>query len=201
MKKLKIFLLVSLLCTLFYTSSIAGISILPVDKFTNKYDAIIKKETKRHFGPTFNWKFFKAQIAAESAFNPKAISPVGAKGLLQVMPGTMNDIVKKSKWIKNDSFNPRWNIAAGIWYNAKLYKTWSSPRPFNDRMCLVFASYNAGLGNPLKAQKLCLSSKNKTNCNLWLPIREQAPNVSTWKYHETFGYVTKIMYFMGYKMY
>jgi hypothetical protein len=46
-------------------------------------------------------------------------------------------------------------------------------------MALTFASYNAGLGNPLKAQKLC---KNETNmeCNLYSQVVKYSERVSSW---------------------
>ena len=64
----------------------------------------------------------------------------------------------------------------------------------------MFASYNAGLGNPLKAQKLCLASETDV-CNLWINIRGYASEVRTWRYEETLGYVTRIFKFMGKKDY
>jgi len=169
----------------------------PVDNFTDKYDEHYSKYSKRYFGMVFDWVWFKAQAQAESGQNPSIVSPVGAAGVLQIMPNTMVWIVKRDSSILNDRFSARWNINAGIYYDAYLYGQWKSPRPDLDRIALMFASYNAGIGNILKAQKICKGA----NCNLWNPIKERGVLVSSWKEEETIGYVTKIFKFMGYAGY
>ncbi len=169
---------------------------IPVDGFPKKFDVYFKKNSKRYFGPGFDWRWFKAQSMAESGLNPEAISPVKAKGLMQIMDFTRRELDRKMK-TKGNPFDPRWNIAAGIFYDRQLYNQWKSPRPEIDRLCLMFASYNAGLGNPLKAQKICL--RKKTECNTWGSIKSFSDSVNTWKHEETLGYVTKITKFMGHE--
>jgi len=157
--------------------------------WTNKYDRYFRKYTKRYFGPGFEWKWFKAQAIAESNLNHNAKSWVNAKGIMQIMPRTFNEIKKK-----NPSFvdinEPRWNIAAGVYYDKQLYKKWKAPRPFNDRMSFTFASYNAGLNTVLKAQKVC--KETGLNENLWHNISTVAPKVPRWRHKETLGYIDKI---------
>lgn len=46
-------------------------------------------------------------------------------------------------------------IQAGAYYMAKLRAAWTAPRPEDDRHRLALASYNAGLGNILAAQRAC----------------------------------------------
>ena len=76
----------------------------------------------------------KAVVTTESCFNTKAVSPVGAQGLMQLMPNTAN-------WLKvNDLNNPEQNLRAGVRYLAYL------KGKFNSRD-LVLAAYNAGPGN------------------------------------------------------
>lgn len=169
----------------------------PIDKLANRYDEYYKKYSKYYFSIVFDWNWFKAQAQAESGQNPSAVSPVGAAGVLQLMPKTMDWIVKRDPSIVNDRFTARWNINAGIYYDSYLYKQWSSPRPDLDRIALMLASYNAGIGNILKAQKICKGS----SCNLWGPIKSKGSLVSTWKESETINYVTKIFKFMGYEGY
>lgn len=102
------------------------------------------------------WKFFKAQLLQESRLDPKAVSYVGASGLGQIMPKTWEELVKKLHFpVYATVWTPEYNIHASAYYQATRIKQWSSPRPINDRMNLGLASYNAGLGNILKAQKLC----------------------------------------------
>jgi len=158
-------------------------------KWTNKYDQYFRKYTKRFFAAGFDWKWFKAQAIAESNLREDAKSWVNAKGLMQIMPKTFHEIKKK-----NPSFvdinEPRWNIAAGIYYDHKLFRKWKAKRPFDDKMNFTFASYNAGFRNIVKAQNVC--RKHGLNENLWPNIRRIAPRVRGWRHEETVSYVEKI---------
>ena len=153
------------------------------DKWTNEYDQYFRKYTKRYFGVGFDYLWFKSQAVAESALDKNAESWVGAKGLMQLMPETFKEIAPSNA----DIWQPRWNIELGIKYDYRLYEEWSSPRPFNDRMAFTFASYNGGMGNILKAQKMC-----KKECNLWKNVKEVGNKVNTWKQKETIHYVDRI---------
>lgn len=79
----------------------------------------------------------KAVIHAESCFDKKAVSRVGARGLMQLMPGTASDLGV------DNSFDPNQNIRGGTQYLSQLQKQ------FND-FDLVLAAYNAGPQNVLK---------------------------------------------------
>jgi soluble lytic murein transglycosylase-like protein len=76
----------------------------------------------------------RAVIHAESAFNPMAVSNKGAQGLMQLMPGTADDLGV------NDAFDVAQNIAGGAKYLAQLLKD------FNGDTQLATAAYNAGEG-------------------------------------------------------
>jgi len=171
--------------------SCASLSIKkPIDRFSNKYDVYFKKASKRYFSVGLDYRWFKAQAFAESNLNPTAVSPVGAKGIMQIMDPTYKEISNKTNIIGN-VFNARWNIMAGIYYDSYLYNQWRAPRPELDRLALMFASYNAGLGNILKAQKICT-----TDCNYWHAIKLSGPYVHSWKEEETINYVHKILQLM-----
>lgn len=77
----------------------------------------------------------KAIIQVESNFNHKAVSRVGAKGLMQIMPFTAKELGKKKAL---DSRDPRANVLAGARYFRSLINQ------FEGNVKLAVAAYNAG---------------------------------------------------------
>jgi len=78
-----------------------------------------------------------AVVQVESAFNPRAISRKGARGLMQLLPATARRFGLPRK---KDLFNPQKNLEAGI-----KYLKWLSER-FSGDAARVLAAYNAGEG-------------------------------------------------------
>jgi len=95
----------------------------------NKYDDIINR-TANKFG--LDSALIKAIIKAESNFNHNAVSPVGAQGLMQLMPQTAYALSV------DDSFHPEKNIDGGARYLRYLLKT------YRGDLSLALAAYNAG---------------------------------------------------------
>jgi len=115
-----------------------------VDDWSEKYDDHFRKNSKHYFGPNLDWRWFKAQAIAESGLDPDAKNKkTGACGIMQILPGTYKDIRKKNAHFK-DVLAPRWNIAAGIYYDRLLYTKWRSPPAGDERLFFSFGSYNAG---------------------------------------------------------
>lgn len=75
----------------------------------------------------------RAVIATESAFDPTAVSPKGAQGLMQLMPATARELRVKNVW------NPMDNIGGGARHLARLVKRYAD-------LSLALAAYNAGEG-------------------------------------------------------
>lgn len=155
-----------------------------------KYDGYFKKYSKHFFGPGFDWRYFKSQAIAESNLQADAKSHVGAKGIMQIMPKTFEEIKYKNPSIKGSSQQPKWNIAAGIYYDRQIWKLWKAKRPFQDKLAFMFGSYNAGKGNILKAQRI--AEKKGINPNLWSSIEKTLYRVTGKNSKETIGYVDKI---------
>lgn len=131
----------------------------------------------------FDWRIIKAQAWQESRFDRKAISPAGARGIMQLMPGTAQDLGV------DDTEDAAQNIDAGVCYFADLYNEWSWPRPEIDRIALALASYNAGLGNILEAQELAGGAVG------YADIIHELERVTGRHSRETTEYVRKILWF------
>ena len=160
--------------------------------WTTKYDTHFRKYTKRYFGPGFDWHWFKSQGVAESGLRNHAVSNVGAVGIMQILPSTYGDIHKKSPYLSAGTLSdPRWNIAAGIFYDRILYKRWlktldqSTPE---DDLYMTFASYNAGHGKISRVLKK--AAKQTGNIEGWDDIKHHVPS-------ETRNYVSRIKFLMG----
>jgi len=98
-------------------------------EYIKEYGSIINQASKR-FG--IDAHFIRAIIKAESGFDHKATSSKGAQGLMQLMPGTANDMAVE------DPFDPEENIFGGARYFSLLLKRFK-----NDKI-LALAAYNAG---------------------------------------------------------
>lgn len=96
---------------------------------SSQYDQLIAKYSERH---KVDFNLIKAVIKAESNFNPRAVSRKGAKGLMQLMPGTAVRLGVQ------DIFDPEENIASGVRYLRYLIDL------FNQDLKRSLAAYNAG---------------------------------------------------------
>jgi len=98
------------------------------DRF-NRYDAWIREGARLYRIPE---ELVRAVIKCESDFDPRAVSPTGAQGLMQLMPATALRMQVR------DAFDPRENILGGTRYLRVLANT------FSGDLELTVAGYNAG---------------------------------------------------------
>lgn len=106
--------------------------------FPVKYkEEIIANSQKYNLPP----KLVASVINVESGYNKDAVSKVGAKGLMQIMPATANEIATKLNIETYDILNEPTNIEFGCYYLSYLLSR------YNNNLVLALASYNAGLNN------------------------------------------------------
>lgn len=100
------------------------------DKESAEFDRLIRESCER-YGVEF--ALVKAVVKAESAFDPLALSPAGARGLMQLMPDTA------ALQGVTDVHDPRDNIDGGVRHLRLLLDR------FRGNLTLTLAAYNAGL--------------------------------------------------------
>jgi soluble lytic murein transglycosylase-like protein len=96
-----------------------------------RYDQWIREAASLYQIPE---ALIRAVIRVESDFDPRAVSPANARGLMQMIPETAE------RMMVTDIFDPRQNIFGGVRYLRVLANT------FNGDLALTVAAYNAGEG-------------------------------------------------------
>jgi soluble lytic murein transglycosylase len=108
---------------------------------SDRYDSLIHHYAAQRSVP---WTLIKAQIRQESRFDPEAVSPRGAVGLMQFMKPTWED-AKRFTPLPNDADrrNPEHSIAAGC-----AYMRWILDQlAVQGDMTKALVAYNYGIGN------------------------------------------------------
>lgn len=168
------------------------LSLLPVTSsatlFSDEWDAEFRSSTEVYLPVGYDWRMLKAQCYQESLLDPFAMSPVGASGLCQFMPGTWAGAISAGVVDRpEDVWLPESSIRAAGWYMGRLHRTWKAKRPAIDRAMLSMASYNAGAGHLIKAQRICDGK------NLYRQIIPCLPQVTGHHAKETKTYVERIV--------
>lgn len=123
-----------------------------------------------------DWKMVAAVAFKESRFNPTAVGGGGAFGLMQFMP-----FVAKKYGI-SESSTPTDQIYAGTKLLKNMYKLWKSIPSEEQRIKFMLASYNAGQGHVLDAQRLAV--KYGMNPLVWdNNVQIMVQNLSLSKYY------------------
>ena len=142
----------------------------------SRYRKFIKAAAKKH---GFDWHLIVAQIYQESQLNPLAKSSAGARGLMQILPGTARSLGV------NDIYNPVENINAGVLYLKTLYDQYKSIEGA-DRLLMALAAYNAGRGHVEDARRLAI--KKNLDPDSWESLKKTLPLLRYRKYYKKSKY-------------
>lgn len=123
----------------------------------SKFDELFKK-----YAPDlgWDWRLLAALCFQESRFDPNAQSWAGAKGLMQLIPGTAKE------YNLTKLTDPEGNVRAGVRYLKWIDDYWKEQIPDStERQKFVLASYNVGLGHIIDAVRL--ADKYGANAEIW----------------------------------
>ena len=167
-----LYIVLAFLCTVFWLTLVFGAAYKIVEK-NYLYPLCYKDEiiaTAREYD--IDTALLFAIVKTESGFNPQAVSPKGAVGLMQILPSTARFIAEKKDITDYDLSDVRVNLDFGAYY-------WGYLTAKFDGVFETAAAYNAGEG----------TDKN------WLNNREYSADgkrLDVIPYPETAAYVKKI---------
>ncbi len=123
------------------------------------YDDLLRGQAER-LG--WDWRLLAALVYQESRFRPDAVSPAGARGLMQIMPATAR------RYGLKQTFHPEHNIRAGVENLLMLSELWMRVPDPDERLKFVLAAYNVGVGHVLDARQL--ARKYGKNPDRWRDV-------------------------------
>ncbi|MFC4364114.1 transglycosylase SLT domain-containing protein [Simiduia curdlanivorans] len=145
-------------------------------RFPLAFESVVKAEAKNQ---AMDANLLFAIARQESAFSPDAKSPVGALGLMQLMPATAKQTAKKAgiTYRKHDLLSPETNVALGSRYLNEMLGR------FNGNPAFAAAAYNAG---PHRVTQWLSQGRDQLPLDVW---------IETIPFKETRGYVQNVMVF------
>ncbi|MCP4494927.1 MAG: transporter substrate-binding domain-containing protein [Gammaproteobacteria bacterium] len=127
------------------------------------FDNLVQKYADKY---GFDWRLITAQMFQESGFNPDAKSPIGARGLMQLMPRTAHSMGVRKIDDPDDS------ILGGVKYMDWLRDRFDNELPIAERLWFSLAAYNAGVGHVHDARRLARNLGHDPD--RWFENTEQA---------------------------
>ncbi|MFH1080643.1 MAG: transglycosylase SLT domain-containing protein [Pseudomonadota bacterium] len=131
----------------------------------NRWDSLIQSSVQ-NLWPEMDWRLIKCQVRQESAFNPRAVSPCGAIGLMQIMPATGQSLGVSRAML----FDPEENIQAGIIYLKRQYDRFPEIADPVERLKFALAAYNGGRGYSNRA--IALARKEDAPWQTWEGVKQ-----------------------------
>lgn len=133
----------------------------------SSYDPVIRHHAAAE---GVDWRLVAALMYEESRFVADSVSPVGAYGLMQIMPIAAADVGAEAFHAPDD------NIRTGVRYLKRLEQIFHEARG-RDRLALVLAAYNAGPGHVQDAQTLARRfgydpHRWENSMNMMMPLLE-----------------------------
>ncbi len=146
-------------------------------RFPMAYQTLFERTAARE---QIDLKWIYAIARQESAFAADARSPVGARGVMQIMPGTARTLARqmgRPAPAGSELLEPDTNIAMGGYYLGQLLKR------FNGNRILATAAYNAG---PTRVERVLMRQNSNMPADIWI---ENLP------YGETREYIKNVLAF------
>ncbi len=166
----------------------------------SEYDPIIRQIAA---DKGYDWRFISAIACAESKFDNGVVSGAGAVGLMQIMPV----VARQFEVDPLHMSDPHTNVALGVELLDYICGTLRFPEsmPEKDRLSIILASYNCGMGHVLDARRL--AAKYGENPNSWDVVSRYLELKNEPEYYEddvvrcgqfvdneqTLGFVKKVM--------
>jgi membrane-bound lytic murein transglycosylase F len=126
----------------------------------SEYDPVIRQVAS---DKGYDWRLISAIAMQESRFDHDVVSRAGAVGLMQVMPATARGF----KVEPHEMTDPLTNVRMGVGLLDEISKTLRFTRSVSerDRLSIMLAAYNCGVGRVLDARRLAV--KYGENHNSW----------------------------------
>jgi membrane-bound lytic murein transglycosylase F len=140
----------------------------------SRYDGLFQQHCRAIH---WDWRLMAAQCYQESTFDPDALSWAGARGLMQIMPGTA-DHLGLARSQMND---PAQNIAAAARYLAELEQGFMEIYDRRERQDFVLAAYNGGAHHIRDA--MLLAQRDGHNPHRWSEVQDYVLKLSEPRYY------------------
>ena len=155
---------------------------------SNRYDDVLKTAARRYMEEPLRsrWCLVKAICWTESRLDPDAESGAGAVGLCQITEPTAETARRITPIRSRNLRDAKANAAYAAATLQRNWNIWISPRTPECRWELTAASYNAGAGHIINAQKLAAGAL------CWERIRRYLPEVTGKHAWETIDYISRV---------